>query len=135
MKINLIDYGYKNAPKRAHHNDAGADVYSTIDYTLEPFETHRIPLGFGLNLPDGLVAFIMPRSSLSSKGISCEMAPIDSGYTGEVHAIIVNNTKEPYTISEDDRVGQLVVFPTIIASFETIEQPERGNNAFGSTGK
>ena len=137
MKIKLIDYGYKNAPMRAHSNDAGADVYSTIEYVLKAHESKKIPLGLGIRLPDGYVAFVCPRSGLSSKGITCELAPIDSGYTGEIHAIVTNNTNEDFVINCDDRIGQLVVMPVIICDFidekEVIEN-ERGANGFGSTG-
>ena len=51
-------------------------------------------LAFGLRIPDGYARYIFPRSGLSAKGIVCELPPIDSGYTGEVHAIISNVGKE-----------------------------------------
>lgn len=135
MKIELIDYGYEFAPNRAHDNDAGADVYSTSCYFIEPHQTVKIPLGFGIKLPDGYVAFVNPRSGLSSRGITTELAPIDSGYTGEIHAIVTNNSNEPFEIYEGDRVGQLVVVPVVIADFVTERSEQRGDNGFGSTGK
>lgn len=137
MIIKTINYGYKKLPERAHYNDAGADVRSMIDYSLAPGETVKIPLGYGLRLPDGLAAFVMPRSGLSSKGIACEIPPIDSGYTGEVHAIVTNNGTEFYQILKGDRVGQLVIVPFITGEFvdETLHDlNQRGSNGFGSTG-
>lgn len=134
MNIEIINYGYKNLPKRQYDNDAGADVFVTKDFTLEPHETKRVPLGFGLRLPAGVMAFVAPRSGLSSKGISCELAPIDASYTGEIHAIVVNNTDAKVEFSENDRVGQLllvpVLIPTLVENMKT-----RGDNGFGSTGK
>lgn len=135
MKVKLIDFGYKIAPHRAHENDAGADVFSTINVVLAPGTTVKIPLGFGLELPDGYAGYIFPRSGLSSKGIVCELPPIDSGYRGEIHAIVSNVGDIHYKISKDDRIGQLVIMPIVIADFITHDIKERGTGAFASTGK
>lgn len=134
MKIKLIDFGYKEAPYRAHENDAGADVFSTKDVVVGPHVTVKIPLGFGLELPDGYAAYVFPRSGLSAKGIVCELPPIDSGYKGEVHAIVTNVSDKAYHIKEGDRVGQLVITPVVIAEFIDYNIKERGTGAFASTG-
>lgn len=135
MKIKLIDFGYEKKPFRAHENDAGADVHSTIDAILAPNTTTKIPLGFGLELPDGYAAFIFPRSGMSSRGIVCELPPIDSGYRGEVHAIVSNVGSNHVTIAKGDRIGQLVIVPIVIADFIDYDIKERGTGAFASTGK
>lgn len=134
MKIKLIDFGYKTPPRRAHENDAGADVFVMKDIVVQPHETVKVPLGFGLELPDGYMACVYPRSGLSSKGIVCELPPIDSGYKGEVHAIVSNLTDAAYVLYEGSRVGQLVVTPVILADFITHDIKERGTGAFASTG-
>lgn len=134
MEIKLIDFGHINKPTRAYSNDAGADVFSMLDTVIPPHRTQKIPLGFGLELPEGFAAFVGPRSGLSSKGISCEMAPIDSSYRGECHAIVINNTSEPYVVNKNDRIGQLIVVPIVIPTFVN-ETTSRGDNGFGSTGK
>ena len=135
MKVKLIDFGYTQAPCRAHENDAGADVYAMSDKAIKPNETVKIPLGFGLELPDGYAGYIFPRSGLSSKGIVCELPPIDSGYRGEVHAIVTNVGSNEYLVAGGERVGQLVIMPVIIADFITDNIKERGTGAFASTGK
>lgn len=135
MKVKLIDFGYTTAPKRAHENDAGADVYLMNDAVIWGNDTIKIPLGFGLALPDGLAGYIFPRSSLSSKGITCELPPIDSGYRGEIHAIVTNNTSKKVTLKAGERIGQLVIMPFIVADFVTETGESRGTGAFGSTGK
>ena len=135
MKIRVIDFGYTHLPNRAHENDAGADVYSTKKCVVFPHSVEKIPLGLGLELPDGYAAFVFPRSGLSSKGIVCELPPIDSGYRGEIHAIVSNVSDEPYQINEGDRIGQLVITPVVIADFVTEKGKERGAGAFASTGK
>ena len=135
MHIKLINYGYKKAPLRAHYNDAGADVHSTGNYLIKPHETVKIPLGFGVKLPDGFAAYVFPRSGLASKGIICEIPPIDSGYTGEIHAIVHNGSDTEYQINEGDRIGQIVITPVILAEFSDEEFEERGATGFGASGK
>lgn len=139
MKIKVLNFGYEKLPYRAHANDAGADVHVCFHYAdkynLEPGETVKIPLGLGLILPDGYAAYVFPRSGLASKGIVCELPPIDSGYRGEIHAIVTNNSNNAFEINNGDRIGQLVITPIVIADFITDDIKERGTGAFGSTGK
>lgn len=137
MKIKLINFGgcEEFAPQRMHDNDAGADVYAPRDYFIGPHSVVKIPLGFGLVLPDGYTGFIFPRSSMAARGLTCELPPIDSRYRGEVHAVITNNTDRMEVINRGDRVGQLVIFPVVIPTFSTEDLNERGSGAFGSTGK
>ena len=70
MKVKLINFN-GHAPVRAHDNDAGADVFAPKDQTILPGQVCKLPLGFGLILPDGVAGYIFPRSSLSVKGASC----------------------------------------------------------------
>ena len=135
MKIKVNKFNNYKKPFRAHYNDAGADIYSTQEITVNPHTTVKIPLGFGLNLPDGFMACIYPRSGLTTKGIISHIPPIDSGYTGEIHAIITNTTTEPYIINKDDRIGQIVILPIILCDFVEDLGNERGDNGFGSSGK
>lgn len=139
MKIKVIDFGYDKLPFRAHANDAGADIHACFhdrqSYLLFPKNTVKVPLGMGLMLPDGYAAYVFPRSGLASKGITCELPPIDSGYRGEIHAIVTNCSENVFQISNGDRIGQLVITPVVIADYITEDIEERGANGFGSTGK
>lgn len=135
MKVKVIDFGYLDLPKRAHENDAGADVYAQVGCIIPPHTTVKIPLGFGLVLPDGYAAYVFPRSGMAAKGIVAELPPIDSGYRGQVHAIVSNLTDKEYIVEAGDRVGQLVITPIVIADFITEDISQRGDGAFGSTGK
>lgn len=135
MKIKLIDFGAKRLPKRAHYNDAGADVYATRGVMLKPNTAFKMPLGFGVEIPDGFVGFVFPRSGLSAKGITCELPPIDSGYRGEIHAVMSNVGHEPVMIEPGDRIGQLVILPCLLPDFVFELGDERGEGAFGSSGK
>lgn len=131
IKIHLLDDGAM--PARQHYNDAGADVYTTYGETLKPHETRRIPLGFSLELPDGVMACVFPRSSISLDGLVCELPPIDSGYTGEVYAIVTNLTDKLKKVPGGTSIGQLVVIPIVLADFVEQLGEERGDGAFGST--
>ena len=82
------------------------------DCVLKPGEIARIPLGFGLIIPDGF-----------------------AGYRGEIHAIISNVSTSSQTIHKDTRVGQLVITPVVIADFVLDLGEKRGTGAFGSTGE
>lgn len=135
MKIELIDFGGMT-PKRNHYNDAGADVYANEDFTLRGNETQKIPLGFGVKIPDGFAGFIFPRSGLSSQGVTCELPPIDSGYRGEVHAIMTNCGGQEFEFKKGDRIGQLVIVPCILPELvpEGSLGDERGTAAYGASG-
>lgn len=136
MQIKLIDYGVKTGqiPIRKHYNDAGADVYAGADYKVPRNSSVKIGLGFGVAIPDGYTGFIFPRSSLCSKGLTCELPPIDSGYRGEIHAVMTNCTENEIAIKASDRIGQLVILPVVLAEFVWDLGDERGTGAFGSTG-
>ena len=85
--------------------------------------------------PDGFAGYVFPRSSLTVKGLVCELPPIDSGYRGEIHAIISNVSSVRQTIKKDTRIGQLFITPVVIADFVLDFGEERGTGAFGSTGE
>ena len=136
MKIQLIKFKEDYVkPERKHYNDAGADVYILNKVRLFPNETKKIPLGFGMKLPDGFCALIVPRSGQASRGIVCQIPPIDSGYTGEIHAIVTNTTTQSVFLEKGERVGQILIVPCILADFVEELGEERGANGFNSTGK
>jgi dUTP pyrophosphatase len=138
MKIKLIKFEHEGiefkAPFRAHENDAGADVYAAQEVMIPPHSTAKIPLGFGIELPDGLQGNIYPRTGMASKGIVTEMPPVDSGYRGEIHAITSNLTDEPFKVEVGMRIGQLVIAPIILADFIDYDIKQRGAAGFGYTG-
>lgn len=136
MKIKIRYFSEDSKPPvRAHYNDAGADIYSPISLSIAPNETRAIGLGFGVEIPDGHTGFIMVRSSMAKKGIDCKLPPIDSGYRGEVHAVIFNGSDRWFSIDKGDRIGQLVILPVILAEFVEDTGEERGEGWAGSTGK
>lgn len=136
VKITKLDCAPDaQVPSRKHYNDAGADVYTSMSINIMPHETMLIPLGFSIEVPDGYMACIFPRSSMALRGLVCEIPPIDSGYRGEVCAIVSNLIDHAQHIPEGTRIGQIVVIPCIICDFVTEFGDERGTCAFGSTGE
>ena len=138
-KLNIINFGGWT-PERAHPDDAGADCYALEDVTVMPHETVCIPLNVGIELPKHMVGFILPRSSMASRGLVAQAVPIDCGYRGVIHAIITNYGNEPKRIEAGDRIAQLVVLRCWIGKFKMIEprkskRTKRDYGAFGSTGK
>lgn len=145
MKIKLIKFRDDLIhPYRAHYNDAGIDCYALEDFDLVPmassFNSHDnatklIPLGFGLELPDGYMATIRPRSSMNARGIHTCIGTIDSGYRGEIKCGLCNLTNKIISIKRGERICQLVVEPVVLAEFVDDLKNDRGAGGFGSTGR
>ena len=129
-------------PKYAYSGDAGIDLRSRIDTVLEPGERATIPCGVAVALPRGHAGFVLPRSGLAAKhGISIVNAPglIDSGYRGEICAILVNlDRDESFEIRRGDRIAQLVVMPVpeaALSPVSSLDETERGSGGIGSSGR
>ena len=135
MKIKLIDFGYVLRPERKHYNDTGADVYVKGDYRIRCGQTIVIPCGFGIDLPDGYNAHFQTRTSIAKRGLIVQQCAIDAGYKGELHMIVTNISDEAQNIHDGDRLAYLEVYPIVYADFVTDLGNERGDGAFGSTGR
>jgi len=129
-------------PKYAKGGDAGADIVTRIDVTLQPGERALVPTGISIALPDGYVALVHPRSGLAIKhGVTMVNAPgtVDAGFRGELQCIMINHDpKEPITFHKGDRIAQLVIQKVERAEFVEVEQlpgSTRADNGFGSTGR
>jgi dUTP pyrophosphatase len=128
-------------PSYAHPGDAGADLVTTRDVTLEPGERVMVGTGIAIALQDGFAAFVHPRSGLAARhGVTTVNAPgtIDAGYRGEIRVNLVNlDRDEPITLRRGDRIAQLVVQRVEKARFvevETLPGSDRGEGGHGSTG-
>lgn len=139
MKIKVLNPNC--IPERKHDWDAGLDMKASETVTIQPGENRQIGLGVCVQIPEGYVGFMCPRSSIGVLTMlrpSISVGVIDAGYTGEVHQPYTNIGNEPITLHEGERIGQLVVVPIIIPELEFVdelEETERGSGAFGSTGK
>ena len=128
-------------PAYAHPGDAGADLVTTQDVTLAPGERALVGTGIAIALPDGLAAFVHPRSGLAARhGVALVNSPgtVDAGYRGEIRVSIVNlDPRADVVLRRGDRIAQLVIQPVIRARFHevaTLPGSARGEGGFGSTG-
>lgn len=135
MDIQFISYGADIKDFfRGHSHDVGIDVRAFYDdITIQPGETVAGALGFGLVLPAGYMALLLPRSSAAARGLVSQLAPIDPGYTGEWHYSLFNGSKEPITVKKGERFAQIVVTPVIYVNPVKDLGTERGSNGLGST--
>ncbi len=129
-------------PVYAKGGDAGADIVTRVDVTLQPGERALVPTGIAIALPDGYVALVHPRSGLAIKhGVTMVNAPgtVDAGYRGELQCIMINHDpNEAITFHKGDRIAQLVIQKVERAEFIEVKDlpgSGRGTGGFGSTGK
>ena len=128
-------------PSYAMAGDAGADLATRIDFTINPGERMLVPTGISIALPNGYVALVHPRSGLAIKhGISMVNTPgtVDAGYRGELQVILINHDlTQPVSFKKGDRIAQLVIQKVERADFvEVSDLPgsDRAAGGFGSTG-
>ena len=129
-------------PSYAKAGDAGADLATRIDFTIQPGERMLVPTGISIALPNGYVALVHPRSGLAIKhGISMVNTPgtVDAGYRGELQVILINHDlTQPVSFKKGERIAQLVIQKVERAQFVEVENlpgSERSADGFGSTGK
>ncbi len=142
MKVQVINKSKHQLPQYATILSAGMDLRANIDtpVTLAPLERAIIPTGLYIALPEGYEAQIRPRSGLAAnRGITLLNSPgtIDADYRGEIKAILVNLSKEPFTIEDGERIAQMVIARYERVNWEevdTLSETERGTGGFGHTG-
>lgn len=137
MQIKFIRFNEETKiPFRAHSSDTGADIYMPCEGHLYQQETIVIPLGFGVEIPNGYTARMQVRTSVAKQGIMIQGCAIDAGYVGELHMILHNIGHKYFRWDKGDRLGYIEVYPTVYPEFvEEINETKRGQQAFGSTGK
>ena len=144
VKVHLHEQNHKFKPKYGSKYAAGADLKARMNKRtiLFPGQSKTIPLGIYLDMPQGWEVQLRPRSGLASKrGLTLinGIGTIDSDYTGELKACIINLSEEPQSIEPYDRICQMVVKQVPIVTLDIIDQPivkrtKRGDKGFGSTG-
>ncbi len=121
-------------PCRAHPSDSCFDLKASAAVSLEAGGIGLVPLGFGLELPEGWEAQIRGRSGLASRGIWCHFGTIDHLYRQEVKVILVNLTDSAYQIQIGDRVAQMTFAQVPSVSLVEVELESTSRGGFGSTG-
>ena len=133
--------GGAKVPTYAHETDAAADLYAMEDQVIGPHTIgNKLRTGVKIQLPEGWLALIIPRSSIGAKTplrLSNSVGLIDSGYRGELGVLYDNISNEPYTINAGDRIAQLLVMPSYRFQAKVVDilaDSDRGEGGFGSSG-
>ena len=136
MKIKL-DSG-AHIPTRAHETDTGLDLYARESQVIPARESAIFDTGVHVEIPKGYVGMLKSKSGLNVKhGITSE-GVIDCGYTGSIVAKLYNHSGYDYTVNAGDKITQLVLLTILTPELElvdSLEDTERGNGGFGSSGK
>ena len=125
---------------------AGADLYAithndTNMVEILPRETAFIGTGIAMEIPEGYVGLIYARSGLACKqGLAPanKVGVIDSDYRGEIMVALYNQSNETKVITSGDRIAQIIIQPVMQFDFievDKLNESERGDSGFGSTGK
>lgn len=142
VKIKKLD-DRAQIPTYGSEFSAGADLYAIIDggeVEVTPGETVLIRTGIALEIPEEYVGLVFARSGLGTKrGLAPanKVGVIDSDYRGEIMVSLHNHSRELQTVSDGERIAQLVITPFLSAEFiesEELDDTARGEGGFGSTG-
>lgn len=142
IKIKVINRSNNPLPEYETPSAAGMDVRARLSepVVLKPLQRALIPTGLFIELPHGYECQMRPRSGLALKsGISLVNTPgtVDSDYRGEIGAILINLSDTDFTISDGDRICQMVITNYTRAEWEPVERLDRtvrGDGGFGHTG-
>lgn len=140
VKVKVINKSSNPLPVYKTPGSAGMDVASSQDLILHPGFVIAVPTGLYFEIPDGYEIQVRSRSGLAYKsGVFVINSPgtIDSDYRGEIKVLLTSVNSEPFEIKEGDRIGQIVLQPVTRIQFEEaeeLEETERGDGGFGSTG-
>lgn len=142
-KLRIVNTSNNELPIYATKGSAGMDLRANLqeDVVIAPGERKLISTGLKISLPVGYEAQIRPRSGLAlKKGVTVLNSPgtVDSDYIGDIGVILINHGEESFTVSNGDRIAQMVIAKHETVEFEQVEgldETERGAGGFGSTGK
>lgn len=126
------------APKQGTCGSAGFDLTATSVFYDEDLQNVHYGSGIAVEIPEGHVGLLFPRSSIYKKGLHLtnSVGVIDSDYRGEVKAVFRGSNADLYEIGE--RFAQLIIVPIPTVSYieaDELSQTERGTGGYGSTGK
>ena len=127
-------------PHYVHPGDSGMDLYSIEELEIAPGATALVRTGLKIAVPENYEAQVRPKSGLALKyAVTLPNTPgtIDSGYRGELRVILINHGRKAFHVHKHSKIAQLVICPVIraeVIEVEQLEDTERGEGGFGSTG-
>lgn len=125
-------------PEKSHLPDVGLDIFLPEDITIESLETITVGLKLGVAIPEGFAGILVPRSSITEKGLIIQSAVIDPDYSGEIHLITTNCSKNTLHFEKNSRVCSLVLMSVLnpyIEEVDILPNTIRNDKGLGSTGK
>ncbi|XP_037075523.1 deoxyuridine 5'-triphosphate nucleotidohydrolase, mitochondrial-like isoform X2 [Pollicipes pollicipes] len=126
-------------PKRGSQDAAGYDLYSAHDCVVPAQGKALVKTDIQVQLPAGCYGRVAPRSGLAWKQhIDIGAGVIDRDYRGNVGVVMFNHGREELAVKRGDRVAQLIlerIFYPDIEEVQELDQTERGDGGFGSSGK
>ena len=143
IPLNYVNESDNKEPEYTYSSDSGFDLRSTEELWVQANDRKLIPTGLRFDTPDGYEIQVRSKSGLALKqGLMVLNSPgtVDSGYQGEVKVIIFNTTKERIKIEKGQKIAQAVLCPVVngkwvnLVKVESIQEKDRNNNGFGSTG-
>lgn len=136
MKIKL-DEGAK-MPTRAHETDAGLDLYARNSQIVPARGWAIFDTGVHIELPFGTVGMLKSKSGLNVRHGIVSEGVVDVGYTGSIVVKLYNHSDFDYHVRVGDKISQLVILPILTPSLDlvdTLDDTDRGDNGFGSSGR
>ncbi|KAM9275528.1 deoxyuridine 5'-triphosphate nucleotidohydrolase, mitochondrial [Morus bassanus] len=128
-----------STPSRGSPRAAGYDLYSAYDCVIPPMEKAVVKTDIQIALPSGCYGRVAPRSGLAAKHfIDVGAGVIDEDYRGNVGVVLFNFGKENFEVKKGDRIAQLIcerIFYPELEEVQALDDTERGEGGFGSTGK
>lgn len=130
-------------PLYNYPSDSGFDLHATESVNIPANGRMLVPTGLKLSIPTGYEIQVRSKSGLSLKhGLMVLNSPgtVDQGYTGEVKVILYNTNLKDYQITAGDKIAQAVLCPVMcgevvdLINVEKVEEGERSDKGFGSTG-
>jgi dUTP pyrophosphatase len=141
-EVKIVNKSHHEVPAYQTAGSSGMDVRAWLEapLTLAPMQRALVPTGLFLEMDQSLECQVRPRSGLAlKKGLTVLNTPgtIDADYRGEVGIILVNLSADTVTLSDGERIAQLVfckVEKVNLVSVQELSSSERGEGGFGSTG-
>ena len=138
IKFTLDEGAY--APEKAHTTDAGFDLRSRESHLVAGYGGSRVfDTGVHVEIPEGYVGYVQGRSGLNIvHSVICPTGTIDAGFTGSIKVKLYALSLADYLVEAGDKIAQLVIQPIAdceLVEVESLDQSERGDNGFGSTGR
>ena len=137
MRVKLDEGAFE--PVRAHKTDAGLDLRTPIEFTIQPHDSFTVDTGVHVELPEGTFGQLFSKSGLNVKySIVSLGGTLDEPYRGSIVVKLYNEGDEEYHFRAGDKIVQMVIMPYLAPKIEYVDElseTDRGSQGFGSSGR